>query len=241
MYDIRCPISDVWNPWFLMTDVRYPMSHVRCSMCMFDIRCVMYDVRCLMSGCAMSDVRSVMPEFPLSDALRPADVWCAMSDVRFLMSDVRLSLFDVFVYSKLEQNLPGQAKCEPTVVFLVELSAELCVNAYLCRGNIQWVKANLLKQYHCYTATTQTEDLERLSNHIFLKTKHSQGFVCKRTSVAEWLEFWNCNSEAPNLRPALTAGQLDNWFPSCHLGFFSQVMFHLIRPFVLIDHVLNLR
>ena len=164
--DVRCPISDVWYPRFLMTDVRNPMSHVRCLMCMFDIRCVMYDVRCLMSG-------------------------CAMSDVRFLMSDVRLSLFDVFVYSKLEQNLPGQAKCEPTVVFLVGLSAELYVNAYLCRGNIQWVKANLLKQYHCYSATTQTEDLERLSNHIFLKTKHPQGFVCKRTSVAEWLELWN--------------------------------------------------
>ena len=60
-----------------------------------------------------------------------------MSDVRFLMSDVRLPLFDVFVYSKLEQNLPGQAKCEPTVVFLVGLSAELYVNAFLCRGNIQ--------------------------------------------------------------------------------------------------------
>ena len=164
--DVRCPISDVWYPRFLMTDVRNPMSHVRCLMCMFDIRCVMYDVRCLMSG-------------------------CAMSDVRFLMSDVRLPLFDVFVYSKLEQNLPGQAKCEPTVVFLVGLSAELYVNAYLCRGNIQWVKANLLKQYHCYSATTQTEDLERLSNHIFLKTKHPQGFVCKRTSVAEWLELWN--------------------------------------------------
>lgn len=177
--DVRCPISDVWYPRFLMTDVRNPMSHVRCLMCMFDIWCVMYDVRCLMSGCAMSD------------ALRPADVWCAMSDVRFLMSDVRLPLFDVFVYSKLEQNLPGQAKCEPTVVFLVGLSAELYVNAYLCRGNIQWVKANLLKQYHCYSATTQTEDLERLSNHIFLKTKHPQGFVCKRTSVAEWLELWN--------------------------------------------------
>ena len=206
--NIWCPISDKWcmisDVRFLMYDIGdfwYPMSHVRClTMCMFAIRCVMYDVRCLLSGCAMSDVRSVMPEFRcLMPFVR------LMSDVRCLMSDVRLPLFDVFVYSKLEQNLPGQAKCEPTVVFLVGLSAELYANAYLCHGNIQWVKANLLKQYHRYSATTQTEDLERLSNHIFLKTKHPQGFVCKRTSVAEWLEFWNCNSEASNLRPALTA------------------------------------
>ena len=194
MYDIRCPISDVWYRRFLIPDVSCPMFdyvHVCYPMC--DVWCSVSYVRMCDVWCPLCDAW-----IPLSDALRPADVWCAMSDVR-------LPLFDVFVYSKLEQNLPGQAKCEPTVVFLVGLSAELYANAYLCHGNIQWVKANLLKQYHRYSATTQTEDLEKLSNHIFLKTKHPQGFVCKRTSVAEWLEFWNCNSEAPNLRPALTA------------------------------------
>lgn len=162
MSDFWCMISPIFDDWCKKPDVSCPMFdvHVRYPMC---------DVWCSVSY------------------VRMCDVWCAMSDVRFLMSDVRLPLFDVFVYSKLEQNLPGQAKCEPTVVFLVGLSAELYVNAYLCRGNIQWVKANLLKQYHCYSATTQTEDLERLSNHIFLKTKHPQGFVCKRTSVAEWV------------------------------------------------------
>lgn len=186
MSDFWCMISPIFDDWCQKPDVSCPMFdvHVRYPMC---------DVWCSVSYVRMCDVWCPICNawIPLSDALRPADVWCAMSDVRFLMSDVRLPLFDVFVYSKLEQNLPGRAKCEPTVVFLVGLSAELYVNAYLCRGNIQWVKANLLKQYHCYSATTQTEDLERLSNHIFLKTKHPQGFVCKRTSVAEWLELWN--------------------------------------------------
>lgn len=186
MSDFWCMISPIFDDWCQKPDVSCPMFdvHVRYPMC--DVCCSVSYVRTCDVWCPICDAW-----IPLSDALRPADVWCAMSDVRFLMSDVRLPLFDVFVYSKLEQNLPGQAKCEPTVVFLVGLSAELYVNAYLCRGNIQWVKANLLKQYHCYSATTQTEDLERLSNHIFLKTKHPQGFVCKRTSVAEWLELWN--------------------------------------------------
>lgn len=215
MCDFRCPLSDFHS---LISDVRYPISDVWYPMsdfwCMisaiFDTRCLMSDVWlcacllsdvwCMMFGVLCPDVRCLMSAlWCLNSAVWcPSSGWC-------LMSDVRLPLFDVFVYSKLEQNLPGQAKCEPTVVFLVGLSAELYANAYLCHGNIQWVKANLLKQYHRYSATTQTEDLERLSNHIFLKTKHPQGFVCKRTSVAEWLEFWNCNSEAPNLRPALTA------------------------------------
>lgn len=186
MSDFWCMISPIFDDWCQKPDVSCPMFdvHVRYAMC--DVWCSVSYVRMCDVWCPICDAW-----IPLSDALRPADVWCAMSDVRFLMSDVRLPLFDVFVYSKLEQNLPGQAKCEPTVVFLVGLSAELYVNAYLCRGNIQWVKANLLKQYHCSSATTQTEDLERLSNHIFLKTKHPQGFVCKRTSVAEWLELWN--------------------------------------------------
>lgn len=189
MSDVRFLMYDIRDFWWLMSDTRCLMSDVWCACSISDVMC---DV-CSVSYVRMCDVWCPNCDawIPLSDALRPADVWCAMSDVRFLMSDVRLPLFDVFVYSKLEQNLPGQAKCEPTVVFLVGLSAELYVNAYLCRGNIQWVKANLLKQYHCYSATTQTEDLERLSNHIFLKTKHPQGFVCKRTSVAEWLELWN--------------------------------------------------
>ena len=216
MCDFRCPLSDFHS---LISDVRYPISDVWYPMsdfwCMisaiFDTRCLMSDVWlcacllsdvwCMMFGVLCPDVRCLMSAlWCLNSAVWcPSSGWC-------LMSDVRLPLFDVFVYSKLEQNLPGQAKCEPTVVFLVGLSAELYANAYLCHGNIQWVKANLLKQYHRYSATTQTEDLERLSNHIFLKTKHPQGFVCKRTSVAEWfIEFWNCNSEAPNLRPALTA------------------------------------
>ena len=201
MCDFRCPLSDFHS---LISDVRYPISDVWYPMsdfwCMisaiFDTRCLMSDVWlcacllsdvwCMMFGVLCPDVRCLMSAlWCLNSAVWcPSSGWC-------LMSDVRLPLFDVFVYSKLEQNLPGQAKCEPTVVFLVGLSAELYVNAYLCRGNIQWVKANLLKQYHCYSATTQTEDLERLSNHIFLKTKHPQGFVCKRTSVAEWLELWN--------------------------------------------------
>ena len=203
-----CPMLDVWFPmsavWLPLSNIWCPMSDFWCMISpIFDDWCKKPDV-----SCPMFDVHV---RYPMCDVwcsvsyVRMCDVWCAMSDVRFLMSDVRLPLFDVFVYSKLEQNLPGQAKCEPTVVFLVGLSAELYANAYLCHGNIQWVKANLLKQYHRYSATTQTEDLERLSNHIFLKTKHPQGFVCKRTSVAEWLEFWNCNSEASNLRPALTA------------------------------------
>ena len=201
MCDFRCPLSDFHS---LISDVRYPISDVWYPMsdfwCMisaiFDTRCLMSDVWlcacllsdvwCMMFGVLCPDVRCLMSAlWCLNSAVWcPSSGWC-------LMSDVRLPLFDVFVYSKLEQNLPGQAKCEPTVVFLVGLSAELYVNAYLCRGNIQWVKANLLKQYHCSSATTQTEDLERLSNHIFLKTKHPQGFVCKRTSVAEWLELWN--------------------------------------------------
>ena len=222
MCDFRCPLSDFHS---LISDVRYPISDVWYPMsdfwCMilaiFDTRCLMSDVWlcacllsdvwCMMFGVLCPDVRCLMSAlWCLNSAVWcPSSGWCLMCDVWCPMSDVRLPLFDVFVYSKLEQNLPGQAKCEPTVVFLVGLSAELYANAYLCHGNIQWVKANLLKQYHRYSATTQTEDLERLSNHIFLKTKHPQGFVCKRTSVAEWLEFWNCNSEAPNLRPALTA------------------------------------
>ena len=201
MCDFRCPLSDFHS---LISDVRYPISDVWYPMsdfwCMisaiFDTRCLMSDVWlcacllsdvwCMMFGVLCPDVRCLMSAlWCLNSAVWcPSSGWC-------LMSDVRLPLFDVFVYSKLEQNLPGQAKCEPTVVFLVGLSAELYANAYLCHGNIQWVKANLLKQYHRYSATTQTEDLERLSNHIFLKTKHPQGFVCKRTSVAEWLELWN--------------------------------------------------
>lgn len=139
MSDFWCMISAIFDDWCQKPDVSCPMFdvHVRYPMC---------DVWCSVSYVRMCDVWCPICNawIPLSDALRPADVWCAMSDVRFLMSDVRLPLFDVFVYSKLEQNLPGQAKCEPTVVFLVGLSAELYVNAYLCRGNIQWVKANLL-------------------------------------------------------------------------------------------------
>ena len=179
MSDVRFLMYDIRDFWWLMSETRCLMSDVWCACSISDVWCMMFgvlcpDVRCLMSAlwCLNSAVWC------------PSSGWC-------LMSDVRLPLFDVFVYSKLEQNLPGQAKCEPTVVFLVGLSAELYANAYLCHGNIQWVKANLLKQYHRYSATTQTEDLERLSNHIFLKTKHPQGFVCKRTSVAEWLELWN--------------------------------------------------
>ena len=120
------------------------------------------------------------------------------------------------------------------------VSGTLCKCIFMSR-KYSMSQSQLVKTISLLYCDHSNRGFERLSNHIFLKTKHPQGFVCKRTSVAEWLEFWNCNSEAPNLRPALTAGQLDNWFPSCHLGFFSQVMFHLIRPFVLIDHVLNLR